>query len=249
MIEIIPNWHPFVIHFSVALLCFSTALFLLGYIPALNKKRDELLVTAKWSLYIGTCFTVLAVASGWQAYSSVNHDTAGHAAMTIHKTWALLTLMLYLLTACLFYFTQRKGIKIWFIFLLLISTGSLMVTGYLGSENVYRHGLGVMRIPAIHAAGDANAGPHGHHGTMAKLGSSVEHHGESSEMPEADSHEGHHGSMDKIDADLDTFIESLELPEAHSNEGHHDSMDEAEVDSLGESPEMPEAHSHEGHHH
>ena len=45
-------------------------------------------------------FTALvAVAFGWLAYNSVNHDDAGHAAMTVYKFWAFTTAAVLVLLA------------------------------------------------------------------------------------------------------------------------------------------------------
>ena len=156
MIEVIPNWHPFIVHFSIAPLSMSTALFLSVYIPALSKIQKELLITAKWCLYIGVFSTVLTVGSGWQAYGSVAHDAAGHAAMSLHRSSALVTLSLYLTVAVLFIRTQMREVNHWFIVLLLIANSSLGVTGYLGAENVYRHGIGVKRVPEAVKSIDIN---------------------------------------------------------------------------------------------
>jgi len=166
MIEIIPNWHPFIVHFSIAPLSIATMLFLSIYIPALSSKRNELLTTAKWCLYIGSFATLMAAISGWQAFGSVNHDQAGHSAMSLHRNSALITFFLYLITTVLFIKTQTKKITHWFIIILLIANGSLGITGYLGAENVYRHGLGVMRVPDVNKSVENNHDPqqqHQHH--------------------------------------------------------------------------------------
>ncbi|USE36799.1 DUF2231 domain-containing protein [Endozoicomonas sp. SCSIO W0465] len=162
MIEIIPNWHPFVVHFAIAPLFIATLLFLSVYIPAFASKRSELLIAAKWNLFIGVVFSILAVATGWHAYGSVTHDSQGHAAMSVHRNSAIITLSLFLLASGLYYRTQRKKIQSWFVLLMVISSISLGVTGYLGAENVYRHGLGVKRLPETLKAGDID---HEHHGS------------------------------------------------------------------------------------
>lgn len=180
MIEIIPNWHPFIVHFSIAPLTISTLFFLAILIPQLSGYRKELEVVAKWNLYIGVFSTIIAVASGWQAFTTVAHDAQGHAAMSIHRVWAAVTLILFVSAAAIYHFTQKERIKLWFPIYLVIATCSLMITGYLGAENVYRHGLGVMRVPehrvspdqshthdeAAHDIGDRHKQvdtPNGHH--------------------------------------------------------------------------------------
>ena len=43
MIEIIPNWHPILVHFTIGLLAISTALYAAGY----ALKKENLLIGQK----------------------------------------------------------------------------------------------------------------------------------------------------------------------------------------------------------
>lgn len=160
MIEIIPNLHPFIVHFSIAPLSISTILLLSIYIPIFSKVRNEVLATAKWCLYIGGVSTLFAVVSGLQAFGSVEHDAAGHIAMSLHRNSALLTFLLYLIAVIIFFRTQIGKVKYWFVIYLLIANSSLLVTGYLGAENVYRHGLGVKRVPEAIKSTDSHHKSH-----------------------------------------------------------------------------------------
>ena len=81
-IEIIPNWHPILVHFTVALLSISGLLYLAG--RAL--KNANLLLVARWNLWIGAIITIGTVLAGFYAYNTVAHDAPSHAAMTDHKT-------------------------------------------------------------------------------------------------------------------------------------------------------------------
>ena len=49
MIEIIPNWHPILVHFTIGLLAISTALYAAGY----ALKKENLLIAARWNLWLG----------------------------------------------------------------------------------------------------------------------------------------------------------------------------------------------------
>jgi hypothetical protein len=46
---------------------------------------------ANWSLWSGCLFAIATAIAGWLAYNSVAHDSASHAAMTLHRNWALPT--------------------------------------------------------------------------------------------------------------------------------------------------------------
>ena len=105
-------------------------------------------MAARWNLWVGVAISLLTVFTGWMAYNSVDHDALSHEAMTLHRNWALPTLALWAV-AVVWSFFSRKIRPSWvFILFLWVSTASLSVTGYLGAENVYRHGIGVMRLPS-----------------------------------------------------------------------------------------------------
>ena len=47
MIEIIPNWHPIFVHFTVALLFVAVALYPLSYLLPATTVRDEFTIVAR----------------------------------------------------------------------------------------------------------------------------------------------------------------------------------------------------------
>lgn len=157
MPEIIPNWHPLVVHFAIGLLSTSVALFVLGRVLVQHPLGPSLTGVARWNLALGTAAALGAVATGWQAYNTVAHDGPSHANMTVHLRWALGTLAAFLLAAAIAWFDRRRpaGASAVLLALLLPAGAALAVTGWYGAENVYRHGLGVMRLPAH--AGDGHA--------------------------------------------------------------------------------------------
>jgi|GEM_PF-737368 len=165
--EIIPNWHPMLVHFTVALFSVSALLYLAGLIL----KKSNLLIVARWNLWIGALATILTVIAGFDAYNSIPHDGPLHAAMTDHKQWALVTASIFggLALWALFKHRGAKTVGVVFVSLILVAAGLLAVTGYKGGEVVYRHGGGVMRMPEI--SGDGGHGSHAHgegeeHGEM-----------------------------------------------------------------------------------
>ncbi len=171
--EIIPNWHPILVHFTVGLLSISALLHFAG----LALKKPHLLIAGRWNLWLGALITVGTVLAGWDAYNSVAHDAASHAAMTDHKNWALTTASLFILLALWSLWKHRgaKTVSPVFVGILLIAAGLLAVTGYKGGEVVYRHGTGVMRMPVVQ--GDGGHGSHSHGGEAAE----TDHHME--DMP------------------------------------------------------------------
>lgn len=162
MIEIIPNWHPIFVHFTVGLLVTATALFLLAAaLPANSGLRRQVYLVAHWDLWLGYGFALVTAIFGWLAFNSVAHDAPSHAAMIEHRTWALATLALYLPIVAWSAARYRADKKAHALFLpaLLALTLALGATAWHGAELVYRHGLGVLSLPATEEPATA---PHGH---------------------------------------------------------------------------------------
>ncbi|MFC7694645.1 DUF2231 domain-containing protein [Paeniroseomonas aquatica] len=156
-IEIVPNWHPLVVHFAIALLLAATALFVVGTVVGLRSPRGTTLtVVARWNLGMGTLAALVALLTGWQAYNTVAHDDLGHANMVRHMYWAVGTATVFLAAAAGAWLDRCRtaGAGTVLLALLLLGAGALTVTGWLGGENVYRHGLGVMRMPNMAMPGD-----------------------------------------------------------------------------------------------
>lgn len=151
MIEIVPNLHPITVHFPIALISISTLLFLIAVAlkPSFSK---ELLTTSKWCLWIAGISAIIAACFGWQAYNSVAHDAPSHAAMTVHRMWAIPTAAFIFFVALFSYFIRNQWGKdkvAITVILLLCASGLTSITGYLGAEAVYRYGIGVMRVPEM----------------------------------------------------------------------------------------------------
>ena len=208
-IEIIPNYHPILVHFTIGLLSISALLYFLGSIL----KKENLLIVARWNLWVGTVITVGTVIAGFDAYNRVAHDAASHAAMTDHKNWALPTAGIFSLLALWALWKQRgaKTVSTVFVVMIVLASGLLAVTGYKGGEVVYRHGTGVMRMPEIH--GDGGHGSHSH-GEEA----SANHHGTAAPAAQRDSHEGNDHGEEMEDHHGVTTPEKE--PEQQESQGH-----------------------------
>ncbi|MFC4346526.1 DUF2231 domain-containing protein [Kordiimonas lipolytica] len=156
---IIPNWHPLLVHFTVGLTVSSTLFLILSKV--VQKKHVTIFETAgKWTLWLGAAITVLTVLAGIQAFNSVAHDDIAHKVMKVHRAWALGTAATIILVAVWVY--KSKTISAAVIAASLALTGLVGVTGYLGAELVYRHGLGVMRLPDASGEGHDHGGDASH---------------------------------------------------------------------------------------
>lgn len=181
--EIIPNYHPIFVHFTIGLLSISALLYLAGSVF----KKENLLIAARWNLWIGAILTVGTVIAGFDAYNSVAHDAASHAAMTDHKNWALPTAGVFTALALWAAWKQRgaKTVSPVFVVIIVLASGLLAATGYKGGEVVYRHGTGVMRMPEIQ--GDGGHGSHDHGGMAGH------HETEEQAAPQEESQHDHSG--------------------------------------------------------
>lgn len=157
MPEIIPNLHPLFVHFPIALVSLS-ALFHVAAVAIRDKPcATHCAVLAHTTLWLGALAALPTVFSGWQAFNSVHHDAASHAAMLLHRAWALGTLAVLLALAGWDAWRNKVDTNPapWFVALVIGAWGLVATTAWHGGELVYRHGLGVMSLPA--AEGD-----HGH---------------------------------------------------------------------------------------
>ena len=160
MIEIIPNWHPIFVHFTVALISTSLGLFVVSFLLGEGECCQQVQTVAKWNLWIGAGVSVLTLAAGLYAYNTVTHDVPSHAAMTEHRNWAFVTLIVIALLAVWSAVRHRKGLamNVPFLVVFLFCGALLGATAWHGGEVVYRYGLGVMSIPKTdshdHSAND-----------------------------------------------------------------------------------------------
>jgi len=192
MIEIIPNWHPIFVHFTVALISTAIGFFLLAKLLGNRPFHKQCLILAHWNLWIGTAFALITVATGILAYNSVTHDTPSHAAMTEHRNWAFATFAVLLLTTLWsgWSFYAKKLIKLPFLLMAVLLLGLLFSTAWHGGELVYRYGLGVMSLPAaedhtnghVHSSEMKSSDSHSHEPAM-----------QTDSTPDEHQHDGHDG--------------------------------------------------------
>ena len=158
MLNILPNWHPIFVHFTVALLIVAAAMHVLSHFVSNLNLKNQLATTARWNLWIGIAATALTVAAGWYAYYTVSHDEPSHLAMTEHRNWAMATVAVFLGIAAWEYYLHRHGKnKSWlFTALMVIAASLLLSTAWHGGELVYRYGLGVMSMPKAEGTGHAH---------------------------------------------------------------------------------------------
>lgn len=173
MIEVIPNWHPLFVHFPIALISLS-AFFHLVVILLCKQPRcsSHCAVLAHSTLWLGALAALPTVILGWMASNTVNHDEAGHAAMLLHRSWALATLSVLTVLAVLDAWRHKAdALPTWpFAVAVVLASALVASTAWHGAELVYRHGLGVMSLPKPEGASHANK-----HGDMPVQGEAAPH--------------------------------------------------------------------------
>ncbi|MEO8402119.1 MAG: DUF2231 domain-containing protein [Gammaproteobacteria bacterium] len=194
MIQIIPNWHPIFVHFTVALFSTSVGFYTLAYLSQLlkifPKIAPEFEIAARWCLWSVGIIVIGTVLAGLQAYNTVRHDEISHIAMTDHRNWAIPTAGMMVLIALwsLWRTYKQKPISLIFIIALLIVQGLLLATAWRGAELVFRYGLGVMSLPQAEGMG------HHHHHEMPT--EPVQQSSPVTPAPEIDEHHHDHNSED-----------------------------------------------------
>ncbi len=164
MIEILPNWHPIFVHFTIALLAISVLLFVLAIAARSQTWSQDVMMTAHWNLWLGAAFTVITIGAGLYAYNTVAHDDPSHAAMTDHRNWAFATAALFWSLALFSGWKKklRREPSMIFVAALVLSSGILLTTAWKGGELVYRYGLGVMSMPQSEGEGHEHVAGQGH---------------------------------------------------------------------------------------
>lgn len=181
-----PNVHPVFVHFAYALtVTGALSLFIVSLSPS-GGWRDTLKHAGDWMIALGVLSIIATVAAGFQAYYSVAHDGPSHAAMTVHRNWAVPTAAAVLLLALWRWTKRADRPSFLFALLFLAAAGALSVTAWWGGRLVFGHGLGVSSLPAATGEGhDHEHAPGEGHGDEAAMQENDDGH----DHEDADDHE------------------------------------------------------------
>lgn len=227
MIEIIPNWHPIFVNFTVALFVVSMLLHIVALLVPNAPWRSACLAAAHWNLALGAVFALITVGTGLNAYYSVAHDSPSHAAMTDHRNWAIATASV-IVGLALWQWTQRhRHTQPNFILAitLVLAGGLLSVTAWKGAELVFRYGLGVMAL--VEAEGPGHSHEHSsddHDGNEHGSPEAVPAQEPVSSSPTGHDHSAHDHGSQAVDVPRDGPVFALNSFHAALNSGNEQTV-------------------------
>jgi uncharacterized membrane protein len=149
--QLVPGWHPLIVHFPLALIATAAACLSMARALPAQQHAGTLAVVGTWTLGFGTVGLFLALGSGLAAVIDLQVEAAAHRAITAHVKSAVVTTVLVLLAAVWRCAGVAPDARPSWVFLLVmwVATSSLVVTGYRGGQNVYRYGVGVDAVDEI----------------------------------------------------------------------------------------------------
>jgi len=137
-----PNFHPLLVHFPIALI---VVIVILDFLAIITRKK-LFTDTATLATYFAAVGGALAVVSGLFAEETVWHTEAAHELIETHEVFGLISLGIIVVLAIFRLAFRDKlsgGLK-WVAFVIaLAGAGTVAYGSYLGGEMVYRHGTGV----------------------------------------------------------------------------------------------------------
>lgn len=148
MPEIIPNWHPILVHFTFALLFLSPFSFLIFQLGKDKPWGKAFLIAGRISLWTGVLITPLTLWAGFGAMEQAHSQISSQVDQYIHdhRNWAIATAISFSVLALWSVFNGRRGANESWLFVILSFAAliPLSTTGYKGGELVYRYGVGVI---------------------------------------------------------------------------------------------------------
>lgn len=139
----LPNVHPLLVHFPIALLPVSVALDLLGTVTG----RRDADTAGRWTLWLGTVGAALAVYTGHEAAEALQPHVGAEAGalMATHHDVAMIVLAAATALS-LWRVVVHEPTRRWRAAYLIVTVGllaALVIVCEIGGRMVFVHGVGV----------------------------------------------------------------------------------------------------------
>ncbi len=144
--QIIPGWHPFIVHFALALTLSGGVGLGAARLVGSPVAARRCAVFGTLNLCAGAVFVVLAIASGIGAIWDLNLASGARAAVSTHVKWAFFAAVAVILVAVwrgAGTVPEEPPSNLFLVFM-AGAAAAVAVTAYFGAENVYRFGIGVL---------------------------------------------------------------------------------------------------------
>ncbi|HBG46530.1 MAG TPA: hypothetical protein DDW94_06010 [Deltaproteobacteria bacterium] len=142
-----PNIHPLIVHFPIALLDSFLLMELLSFFTG----RESFRFAADWMLYLGTAGALGAVLAGLWAATTVEHSEEAHAVLLTHRDLGLTVLALSLFLSAWRIYSRgrfsRKG-RLFHLAVAFIIAAVMAIGADKGGLMVYKYGVGVKAAEA-----------------------------------------------------------------------------------------------------
>lgn len=145
--NLMPGWHPAVVHFPIALTLTAGLALILAKLVRPEPLAETLATVGTWNLCAGAAAALVALATGLAGVLDLSVGAAAHAAISTHVKWAIFTSMALLLTSVWRGAGSAPRARPSWLFVVVLCAvcAALMLTALFGADNVYRYGVGVER--------------------------------------------------------------------------------------------------------
>jgi uncharacterized membrane protein len=141
----VPAWHPIAVHFPLALTVSAAAALGASRLLRGGRLAATLAIVGTWNLGAGAASAVFALGTGLAAAVHLHLGDEARRAVGLHVRWALfaaLALLLAALWRCAGTAAESRP-SVPFLIVMALAVAALIVTGFLGGQNVYRYAVGV----------------------------------------------------------------------------------------------------------
>lgn len=143
------DFHPFVVHFAIALLTASVVFDVLS----ISADRPHLQTVGWWNLFLGFLAVLFAVITGLYAKNNAYFPEASLQLIRYHQYFGLGTAVVFTILFVWRSGMDRKIMPRWqtlYLLIAVLGTVLILATGFLGGHMVFEHGTNVQEVREMH---------------------------------------------------------------------------------------------------